>query len=139
MTLFEGDLSSATPMLLGLVYLILKVIVRHIIRSIADVESDTLDTFAWFGVDLSILALSLAVASDTIFGGTQMDTKVGMLYFFGFALFGILAYGLFTRIRKSTGNHDWARYLKIYFCVSSSWLSGLFSFSIVASKFILKP
>lgn len=112
----------------GLTYIVVKLFIKHIIHKAIDHEFDLWDVFAWFGVDITLLSLSISAASK-IHAKPKLNLTGEAAYFFYFiftvfVLFNAVLYLFFTKRRDSLNKlrpyKDW----KLGILLSFSWLIG---------------
>jgi hypothetical protein len=60
--MFRTFIGSAFPPIMGLGFLVTKMVIRYVTRSLASVDFDARDAVAWFGVDMAVLSLSLWIS-----------------------------------------------------------------------------
>lgn len=61
---FRGNVTRLFAVIMGVVFLLAKMLIRWITRRLAEIAFDTREAMAWFGVDLSVLSLSIWIAAN---------------------------------------------------------------------------
>jgi cytosine/uracil/thiamine/allantoin permease len=116
--------------LIGLAYIMGKIIVRHLVHAAIDHVYDFWSTLAWFGVDATLLSLSVSVACQ-VPNKLRFDPQQAHAWYFCFvfsALISLFLYLFFTkrrdRLQQVRPYEDFL--LSCY--VTGLWLSGFLWF-----------
>lgn len=123
-----------TLLLVPFVYLTIKVIARHLCKNMANLDNNTLETFAWFAVDLSFISFVYyiyAVLNSS--KSNYQELVIGVLL--GIILINIFLYGIVLKrqnIISKKSIHD----LKILLLVSLSYFLSIKPFYLLLKKSI---
>ena len=111
---------------IGLTYIVFKLLIKHLIHKAIDHDFDLWDVIAWFSVDVTLLSLSVCAASDVPrrLNLTPQEALYWYIIFIFFCVLNSFCYLFFTKRRDSLQKirpyKDW----KLSALLSFSWLIG---------------
>jgi uncharacterized membrane protein YbhN (UPF0104 family) len=76
--------------MIGLTYIIVKIVLRHLIHKAIDHVYDFWGVIAWFSVDITLLALSVCAASN-VPARLKLSQQESIFWYLAFVFFFILA------------------------------------------------
>ncbi len=121
--------------LIGLFYVIMKIMVKYFIRNSLLLQYDFWEIFSWFGVDLAILNLSLSIGIkiDEVLK-KKHNVVYGGVWWYIFLVAGIiiaaLIYGYINKRRAKGGLNIWWHSC-LGFLLSASWLIGFWVLLVI--------
>src|SRR5947209_5082124 len=88
--LIHGITGEFFAPVIGLVYILVKVVLRHIIHKAIDHDYDFWGVIAWFSVDITLLSLSVCAASN-VPAKLALSHQESIFWYLAFVFFFIMA------------------------------------------------
>jgi hypothetical protein len=119
-------MDSYSVPIIGLTYIVIKLLIKHLIHKAIDHEFDFWDVMAWFSVDVTLLSISVSIATDVPAKLNMRGPVITYFYiiFIVFCALNSFCYLFFTKrrdnLQKIRPYKDW----KLAALLSISWLIG---------------
>jgi hypothetical protein len=108
-TMVRAEATRLFVVLMGIMFLVLKLGIRRVTRRLAGLPFDTRDAIAWFGVDLSVLSLSIWIAADLpqAIGLSSKESTLVYMFLAAFVVGTSAAYKRYLRVSARMGAGFW--------------------------------